>query len=81
MNRRQYAEEAREKAIEQLIGYGYDRQTAEQSFDSVTERYKKDFKSIDKYSPIIRNANESLYNCGMPNRILTVGDLKALGKV
>lgn len=71
MNRQQYAEQAREKAIERLIGYGYDRQTAEQSFDSVTERYKRDFKSIDEYSPIIRHANETLYNCGMIDNIIT----------
>lgn len=71
MNRQQYAEQAREKAIERLIGYGYDRQTAEQSFDSATEHYKKDFKSIDEYSPVIRNANESLYNCGMIDDIIT----------
>lgn len=70
-SRKQYAEQAREKAIERLIGYGYDRKTAEQSFDSVTERYKRDFKSIDEYSPIIRNANETLYNCGMIDNIIT----------
>ena len=58
-SRKQYAEQMREKAIERLIGFGYDRKTAEQSFDSVTERYAKDFEQIDEYSPIIRHANKS----------------------
>lgn len=35
--RKQYAEQAREKAIQRLISYGYDRKTAEQAFDSRTE--------------------------------------------
>lgn len=70
-SRKQYAEQAREKAIERLIGFGYDRKTAEQSFDIITERYAKDFEQIDEYSPIIRHANESLYNCGMIDDIIT----------
>ena len=80
MNRQQYAEQAREKAIQQLMGYGYDRQTAEQSFDSVTETVYTKYQAIDEYSPIIRHANESLYDCGMLDRILTAEELKALGK-
>lgn len=80
MNRQQYAEQAREKAIQQLIGYGYDRPTAVQAFDSITEEVYTQYQKIDEYSPIIRHANESLYGCGMLDRILTADDLKALGK-
>ncbi len=81
MNRRQYAEQAREKAIQQIVNYGYDRQTAEQSFDSITETVYTKYQAIDEYSPTIRHANETLYGCGMLDRILTAEDLKALGKV
>lgn len=80
MNRQQYAEQTREKAIQQLIGYGYDKKTAEEAFDDVTEMVYTKYQAIDEYSPIIRHANESLYDCGMLDRILTAEDLKALGK-
>lgn len=79
MNRQQYAEQAREKAIQQSMSYGYNRETAEQSFDSATERYKREYQAIDEYSPIIRHANETLYGCGMLDRILTTEDLEKLG--
>lgn len=79
LDRKQYAERVREMAIEQLVGYGYDRKTAEQSFDSITERYKKEFQSIEEYSATIRHAHESLYNSGMIDKILTPQDLIALG--
>lgn len=81
MNRQQYAEWAREKAIQQLIDFGYPRPISEQAFDDVTEQvYSKDVK-IDEYSPIIRHANESLYECGMLDKVLTQKDLAILGKL
>lgn len=80
MNRQQYAKKTREKAIQQTMNYGYNRKTAEESFDGVTEMVYSKYPKIDEYSPIIRHANESLYGCGMLDRILTAEDLKALGK-
>ncbi len=79
MNRQQYAEQAREKAIQQSMSYGYDRKRSEKAFDYITEMVYAKYQAIDEYSPIIRHANESLYGCGMLDRILTAEDLKALG--
>ena len=72
MTRKEYAEQVREKSIENMMRHGYTRKQAEQSFDWTTDYYNKNYsrQMKDEYSAIIRVAHESLYGCGMRDEIL-----------
>ncbi len=71
MTRKEYAEQVREKSIEQSIAYGYTREQSERAFDLVTEVvYRKNYRQRDEYSAVIMHGNESLYGCGMRDEIL-----------
>lgn len=71
MTRKEYAEQVREKSIEQMTAYGYTREQSEQAFDLVTEVvYRKNYHQRDEFSAVIRHGNECLYGCGMRDEIL-----------
>lgn len=78
MNRQQGAAQLKEQAIQFNMRFGHSREMCESCFNEVVERYKKEYKAIDEYSPIIRAANETLYGCGMLDRILTENEIDFL---
>lgn len=75
MTRKEYAEQVREKSIEQSIAYGYTREQAERAFDWITENaYRRNYRKKDEFSATIRHGNQCLYGCGMHDEIIE-GDI------